>query len=156
MKKTLQAIIFITQISVLSSCISQENVTGNMLEDSEIKGLSKGVSQNQVEATLGTPTAKSDFPPYKWYYISDTYNKRSLSKPKIINRKVLEIGFDEHQNISEIKKYGLENSNDVEFASQYTKTRGNQRGVVSEFVGNIGRFKKGDVHHKPSPQENPF
>src|SRR6187551_36352 len=85
----------IAACAILASCtpiIDQRGHSDDQVDFSQIiEGQS---SQEDVQAILGTPSAKSNFGDTTWYYISEKKETRGMLAPEVIDQSVTAVKFD--------------------------------------------------------------
>ncbi|MFK7839201.1 MAG: outer membrane protein assembly factor BamE [Bdellovibrionales bacterium] len=132
--------ILIAGLSILSACSPVVAKRGNMLEDYQIAEIMPGQSKrSDVLRTLGSPTTKSTFDSNVWYYIGQETEKRGIFDPKVVNEKIFLVAFDPEGTLEAIEKVDRERIN-IPYVRDKTKTHGNERTIVQEFLGNLGKF----------------
>src|SRR3546814_15351443 len=68
-----------------------------------------GVStRDDVAVILGTPTTVSTFEDNIWYYIGQRTEKSAFWNPAIVDRRVLEVTFDDQGVVRTIQELGME------------------------------------------------
>lgn len=94
-RKIMKKIVGILSVSfcfVLSSCVFRYDLTGktkeqgNLLPDSKISRLHKGLKKQEVEAIMGTPLISPTFRNDRWDY---TYTLQKANKPVYIKTVIL-------------------------------------------------------------------
>jgi outer membrane protein assembly factor BamE (lipoprotein component of BamABCDE complex) len=132
----------------ITACSSRIDQRGNLPDPDAIANVEVGhINKQGVQDLLGTPSSVSPFDSDVWYYISERTEKVAFFDPKVLERKVIALRFDEKGIVSEMKVLGLEDSNNVQMVDRRTPTAGNEFGLMRQLFGNIGKFEK-----KSSPQ----
>ena len=62
--------------------------------------------------------------------------------PKVVDRKVLLIKFNDKSVVSDIKSYGTEAGKAVDIVDRITPTEGRDFGLIKQLLGNLGRFEE--------------
>ncbi len=95
---------------------------------------------DDVQALLGSPSARSTFGEETWYYISAKKETLGLFAPEITEQQVTAIRFDENQVVAAIEARGKADAVPVEMVEKTTPTEGRKLGVIEQLLGNVGRF----------------
>ena len=139
----------ILTVLFLASCSSDNmKVHGNMIRDDELVYVEQGqTSQNDMIMMFGQPTTKGSFDEDIWYYIGQTVEYRSLMKPDVVERKIVEVCFDEEGLVESVKGYNLADGAEIDTCPDETESLGTERNVMQQLLGNIGKFN--------APKANP-
>lgn len=125
----------------LTGCITEEEKRGYAIEFAKLDALKPGVStSDDVLATLGSPSTRSNFGAEKWYYINTTLETAALSKPEMVGQDTLVVTFNEGGTLQSIDRTSGEDSRNIAFAEDKTRTEGNSFTVMEQLLGNLGRF----------------
>lgn len=124
----------------LSGCAADITRHGHILSKEDLAQIKKGMSQDQVTLALGTPDTKSTASQSAYYYISTT-SERSAAflEPKIVDRKVVAIYFDQDNLVKSVANYGIKDGKVIDFVTRKTPSRGSEDGLLKELFRNIGR-----------------
>jgi len=74
-----------------------------------------------------------------WIYISYVKSRFAYLKPKVASRSVTRITFGEDDVVTGVEVLGLEDGQEVNYASRETPTRGRELGLLEQIFGNVGR-----------------
>ncbi len=108
--------------------------------EEDLAQIKEGMSQDQVILALGTPDTKSTANQNAFYYISTTTERSAaFLNPKIVDRKVVAIYFDENNLVNSIANYGIEDGKVIDFVTRRTPSRGSEDSILQELFRNIGR-----------------
>ena len=122
---------------LISACAGQIDRHGHLFTDVDLDQIQPGMSRDQVRLTLGTPDTTSTMDGDVFYYISSTRKTLPMGRPKVIDRKVVAVYFDQHQNVKEVGHYGLKDGRVIDFASGETPTYGKKLTALEQLFGNI-------------------
>jgi len=116
--------------------------TNGYVKREEIKSLiTPGKStRDEVQTTLGSPSAQSTFGNDSWYYITDRKEAYAFMKYDIVEQNVTRIDFDENGLVTSVDDYDKSNSEDIQLVKRETATEGHTLGFFEQMLGNIGRF----------------
>lgn len=124
-----------------ASCGFREQVHGVALREDDVQRLMVGThSRDDVTSVLGPPSTTSLFSGETWYYVHQRRDTIAFLPTEVIERKVLVIRFDEAGVISHIDELDKADGHNVSIVSRETPTFGSDQDVISQMLGNIGRF----------------
>jgi outer membrane protein assembly factor BamE (lipoprotein component of BamABCDE complex) len=114
---------------------------GHLVTEEQLKELVPGVQgRADVQALLGSPTARSTFDDNNWYYISATTRARPMQQESISNQRVVIVEFDDAGKLKGVRELGEDAGRRVSFVSRETPVPGNERSLLQSLFGNVGRF----------------
>jgi len=127
--------------AVSAACSPIIATRGNLVDDDRLGALREGVSRtDDVEAALGTPTAKGTFNPNIWYYIGQRTEKIAFFNPDVVERKIVVFHFDGSGVLRQVEKVDPDSGNEVEVVDRVTPTAGKDMTFLQQLLGNVGRF----------------
>ena len=128
-------------IILFSACTPQINNHGNFPNKDLIKSLKVGKSNKiEVNRILGPPSAAATFDKEAWYYVGSQASKRAFLDPKLLDRHILIIHFDEKGIVQKIKRLSKGDGRAVRIVTRKTPTSGKELTILEQLIGNIGRF----------------
>lgn len=95
-------------------------------------------TQDTVRQRFGTPSTTAVFDQTAWYYITATKEQIAFYAPRIIDRRVMVVKFDESNTVSAVENYGVDRGQVVAYNDETTPTRGRELGMLEQLFGNIG------------------
>ena len=98
-------------------------------------------SRRKVERFLGTPSTQGVFSENVWYYMSARTERNAFFEPKLIERQIVAIIFDDKGIVEDIVTYTENDKKDIELVSRITRTAGNELTLLQQLFGNVGRFE---------------
>jgi outer membrane protein assembly factor BamE (lipoprotein component of BamABCDE complex) len=141
--KISKSLVAITLSIFLSGCAKDMRVHGFNFEHTDFKSIKVGeTTRHQVLSELGSPTSESDFGEKKYYYIYSKVEKIAFLDPKIVEQKVLSIGFDDCDTVKDINELTLDDANKIIFSESRTEIKGNSLTAVQQILTNIGKYNK--------------
>lgn len=97
-------------------------------------------TRETVKARLGSPSATSLFEGDDvWYYVSQTMQKYTFNPAAVSQRTVVEITFNDANQVASVRTLGLEDGQQVAMNRRETPTRGRELTVLEQLLGNVGR-----------------
>ncbi len=129
---------------------------GNRVDPEELSQITPGVQTRQdVQALLGSPSARSTFDDREWYYISAITRQRPGRLLARSDQRVVAISFDDSGKVRAIRELTGADQREVAFASRETPVPGNDRTLLQELFGNIGRFGTPALSSQSQPGPGP-
>ena len=123
----------------LAACGETITKHGHQFQENDLKQVTSGMSQEQVKATLGTPTTTATVGSgTAYYYISSTQGQTSFFKPVEKDRKVLAIYFNQLGSVDRVAHYGIKDGKVFDYARQKTPTPSRDEGILKALFRNLG------------------
>jgi len=123
----------------MAGCTAQTAQHGAIFTEAEIRQIQEGMSRDQVRLTLGSPNATSTAGDGIYYYISTkTETPIGFMKPRVVDRRILAVYFDDNSRVTRVANYGMEDGKVVDFITRETPTYGPEEGILQELFRNIG------------------
>ena len=120
-----------------------DSYTGYMPSKENVKRLRPGVHNiASVQQLLGSPSSVTRFRHRSWLYVAQRSEVKAFLAPRVINRRILELVFDEKGILRDIKRYDLKNGKQLEIVEDVTPTRGTEFSILQQLLGNLGRFSE--------------
>lgn len=127
--------------SLLASCTPIVDNRGHNLEPDDFRQIIENQSREEdVEALLGSPTAKSTFGDKTWYYITTKRETLGVLAPEVTEQQVTAIRFHANGTVAEIANHGKDEAKSVQFVTKATPTEGQKLTIMEQLLGNLGRF----------------
>jgi len=113
---------------------------GNRVDAERLSQITPGVqTRADVEALLGSPTARGTFDDAHWYYISARSRVSPGTFLRIEDQRVIAISFNRDGVVNGIRELTQADGRDVRMVSRETPVPGNERTLLQALFGNIGR-----------------
>lgn len=129
---------------IVSACAFKVDKSGYMFENTDINIIKKGVtSKNTLLNAFGSPTIISFYNDKEvWIYFSENIKHILFFKPKVVERDVLVIKFDNEDRVSNIKKIDL-GDEDREFFFNQNRTfvKSHKNNFFKSIYENIGSIR---------------
>ncbi len=123
---------------------SPRTIRGHQVDDETLAQITVGVSsRSDVEAVLGSPSVTGTFDDSAWYYISGVTRQRPGQTLALEDQRVVAVLFDGRGTVREIRRLGQDDARDVRVVSRVTPSPGNDRTVLQQLFGNLGRLGPG-------------
>ncbi|MGF1640480.1 MAG: outer membrane protein assembly factor BamE [Rhodospirillales bacterium] len=105
-------------------------------------------TRDDVAQILGSPSTTSVFDAEKWYYVGNHTKTMAFFEPRVTERHVVTITFDEQGVVRTVETFGLERGRSVSVVDRETPTTGNQVTLLDQLLGNLGRFNKAGMQSR--------
>ena len=102
-------------------------------------------TRDTVAGKIGRPITVSAFDDDDWYYVSSTLEQYLYHAPKVVDRRVVAVHFDENDVVADVKTYGVEDGRIIDLATQTTPTHGRRLTILQQVLGNIGQIRGEDL-----------
>ena len=102
-------------------------------------------TRGSVQRKIGRPAHTGPFDEQGWYYVSTQVEHYMYHEPKVIDRKVVAVTFDDRDVVASLDVFGMENGRVVDLQTRTTPTYGRQLTVVEQIFSNIGNFEGGSI-----------
>jgi outer membrane protein assembly factor BamE (lipoprotein component of BamABCDE complex) len=113
---------------------------GNHVDADRLSQITPGVqTRSDVEALLGSPTARGTFDEDNWYYISAQSRIAPGRFLEIADRRVVAISFNREGVVSGVRELTEADGRNVQMVSRQTPVPGNERSLLQALFGNLGR-----------------
>ncbi len=123
---------------------SPRQLRGHSVDEEALTQITPGVSSRaDVETLIGSPSQTSTFDNSTWYYMSSVTRQRPGRTLSVEDQRVVAISFTPAGVVQEIKRFGPEDARDVQVVSRVTPSPGNDRTILQQLFGNIGRLAPG-------------
>ena len=121
----------------LAGCSPTYRNHGYIPPEEELQELAVGVdTRSSVEDLVGSPSSRvkgGDF-----FYVSSTFKTAGARAPKVVERQVLAMTFDENGVLQNIERYGLEDGQVVVLSRRVTSSGATDVSFIRQLFGNIG------------------
>ncbi len=123
---------------------SPRQMRGHAVDAEALAQITPGVSSRaDVETLIGSPSHTSTFDNSTWYYMSSITRQRPGRTLAVEDQRVVAISFTPAGVVQDIKRFGPEDARNVQVVSRITPSPGNDRTVLQQLFGNIGRLAPG-------------
>lgn len=130
--------------AVLSACTEQIRNHGYLPSEEDLSNVIVGIdTRDTVADAIGSPTTAGVLSNGTFYYVGDTVRHYAHQKPKIIEREIVAITFDQDGVVSNIVRYGLEDGKVVPLVKRVTKSSDGDISFLRKLFGNIGGLDLG-------------
>lgn len=126
--------------AVVCGCAGETTRHGQIMTEADAAQVQPGMSKEQVQLALGSPSTKSTAGNDVYYYISMTTNTPvAFMSPRVVDRRVLAVYFDKKESVARVANYSLQDGKVIDTISRQTPSYGSDDGILRELFRNIGR-----------------
>jgi len=123
----------------LGACAPLERNHGYLPTQSDLDSLVIGAdTRGIVEETIGRPQNTGVLGEGTWYYVENTVSTVAFFAPRVTDRTVLALDFDDDGVLQGIERFGLEDGRVVNLVTRVTPTDRRRRSILNQIFGNIG------------------
>lgn len=113
---------------------------GNRVDPEKLAQITPGVqTRSDVEALLGSPSARGTFDEANWYYISAQTRLQPGRYLMVEDRRVVAISFNNQGVVSGVRELTDADARPVTMVSRETPVPGTERSLLQSLFGNLGR-----------------
>jgi outer membrane protein assembly factor BamE (lipoprotein component of BamABCDE complex) len=110
---------------LLAACEKEVRIRGHVPDPDSMEAIKAGLhSRDDVLELLGTPSTISTFDDQKWYYIGQKSIQFAYKRPRVLDRNVVVVSFDESGYVTETTFYSLEDAQEIKPVARVTPDRG--------------------------------
>ena len=124
--------------SVLASaCAPTIQVHGYVPPPADVARIKPGDTSATVEEVLGRPASNGIIRDTAWYYVQSTVQNYTYNPPRVVDRVVLAVTYNDNGVVTGVTRYGLEDGRIIDLTTRTTETGGRELGVLEQLFGNI-------------------
>lgn len=113
---------------------------GNHVDAERLSQITPGVqTRSDVEALLGSPSARGTFDDDNWYYISSRTRTQPGRFLDVEGQRVVAISFNRQGVVQNVRELTQADGRAVQMVSRETPVPGNERSLLQALFGNVGR-----------------
>ena len=95
-------------------------------------------TRGSVQSKIGRPGGTAAFRDDGWFYVSTKVEHYMYNEPRVIDRRVVAILFDQDDIVASVNQYGIEDGKIVDLETNTTPTYGRELTMLEQFLSNIG------------------
>ncbi|MEO1000479.1 MAG: outer membrane protein assembly factor BamE [Pseudomonadota bacterium] len=104
----------------------------------ELAGIQPGIdTQLDVIEQIGRPGGIGLVEDDAWYYVASTVEHMTYQEPKVVDRRIVVVLFDEAGTVEDVRQFGIEDGQVIDLVTRTTPTFGRELTVVQQLLGNI-------------------
>ncbi|RMF33960.1 MAG: outer membrane protein assembly factor BamE [Alphaproteobacteria bacterium] len=122
----------------LSACSPVYQAHGFAPQPEELATLVPGQdTKGTVQSKIGRPGGMGLINDNAWYYVASTIEKFAYREPKVVDRRVVAITFDENGLVKDVRQFGIEQGRVIDLVTRTTPTYGRELTVVQQLLGDL-------------------
>jgi outer membrane protein assembly factor BamE (lipoprotein component of BamABCDE complex) len=135
------ALTLAASLTLAAACAPIKETRGYVPDDVLLGELKPGVhDRNSVASLLGSPSSVATFDSATWYYITSRTEQLAFFAEEVVDQQVVAIDFDDKGVLTGVRRFSLEDANDIQLVERKTPSRGKELTLLQQIFGNIGRF----------------
>lgn len=135
-----RAFVLMAALVAAAGCSPTRDYHGYIVDEATPAEVEPGTdTRASVLARLGSPSTKSVFDEKTWVYMSSTRERFAFYIPKVSDRTVVAIQFDDDDVVEQVLTYDADDGEVINYAARETATRGRQLGFFEQIFGNVGQ-----------------
>jgi len=129
-------------LCAVSACSSDVFLVhnGNMPAPEKIAKLEKGQTKQTVAELLGSPSSIASFDDNTWIYMSSTVRKFAFLDPKVLQRNILTIEFDNKGKVRNFAEIDESQGRKVGIDQDETEIQTQDVGFFKKYFGGVGAY----------------
>lgn len=126
---------------VLGACQAQYQNHGYVPPARDLNELVVGVdTRATVDDVIGAPSASGLLSDGDYYYVRSRMREYGMSAPKVVDRQVVAISFNQNDTIRNIESFGLKDGHVVPLTRRVTDSSVMGNGLLRQIFGNFGNI----------------
>lgn len=133
-------------LALTVACTPQLRDHGYLPSEDELSFIVVGVdTRDSVADTIGAPGTAGVLAGGNYYYIGDTVQTIGWQAPKVIEREIVAVTFDDAGVVTNVVRYGLEDGRVVPLVKRVTESSDGDIRFLRKLFGNIGGLDTGQL-----------
>ena len=134
-------ILAVCGLAVLAACASTYQNHGYVPPETDLEKLVVGVdTRATVDDLIGPPSVSGLVGDGDYYYVRSRRRSYMMLRPKVVEREVVAISFNDDDTIANIERFGLEAGKTVPISRRVTDSSVVDNGFLRQIINNIGVF----------------
>ena len=130
----------------LGACTSIYRNHGYVPTDEELAEIVVGIdTRDSVSETVGPPSSSGVLNESGYYYVSSRVRHFGIRAPKVVERELVAISFNQSGVVQNIERFGLEDGRVVPLNRRVTSSSVADKTFLRQLLGNLGRFAPGQL-----------
>lgn len=136
------AMVGIITVGLLSACSGHIATRGNTPDPERLVEIQpKEISKDGVQELLGSPSTVGSYEKLDtWVYFSEKTETFAFFEPKVVERKIVVIQFDDKGIVSKVRTLGINDSKSIDPIARKTPSAGEELTVFEQIKTNIDKF----------------
>jgi outer membrane protein assembly factor BamE (lipoprotein component of BamABCDE complex) len=124
---------------LVAGCAAEINARGNLPPEDKLSQVTPGLTRDQVLQILGSPSTVATFSDHAWYYIGQKTEDYAFYRPKVIERQVVVVHFDDLGQVSDVKMLDKDDGQSFEMVDRTSPTVSGDLSLMQQIFGNLGK-----------------
>ena len=138
-KRSITAACSIAVALAVAGCAPEVRTHGYIPVEEDLAQVQPGRdTRGSVRRKIGRPGGTGLFTDQGWYYVSSEIEHFMYNAPRVVDRKVVEILFDNSDRVIAVNRYGVEDGKVIALEPNTTPTYGRELTALEQAFGNIG------------------
>jgi outer membrane protein assembly factor BamE (lipoprotein component of BamABCDE complex) len=134
-------ILAVCGLAVIAACASTYQNHGYVPPETDLEKLVVGVdTRATVDDLIGPPSVSGLVGDGDYYYVRSRRRSYMMLRPKVVEREVVAISFNDDDTIANIERFGLEAGKTVPISRRVTDSSVVDNGFLRQIINNIGVF----------------
>lgn len=134
-------VIFAPALFMLGACTAQYRNHGYVPSEEELAEITVGVdTKTTVNEAIGVPSTIGVLTSDDYYYVRSRLRTYGARAPKVVDRQLVVIDFNESEVVANIERYGLEDGLPVLLNRRVTDSPTKGKGLIRQLLSNVGNF----------------
>ncbi len=130
----------------LAACVERIRAHGYVPEADDLDQITVGVdTRDTVAEVLGAPSTAGVTDDSGYYYVRTMVRHVGALEPKVVDREVVAVTFDDGGVVQNIERYGLEDGRAVVLSRRVTDNKTEGNGIIAQLLRNLGNFTAGSL-----------
>ena len=133
-------------VCLAAGCTPIYDVHGFVPFESDLENIEIGqTTKVELENTVGYPAFEDTNYGNDWYFVASRFQRGGISAPKVIDREVVVISFDEQERVSNIGRFSLADGRVVELSRRVTEQKLGRLTILDQLSRAFGRINVEDI-----------
>ncbi|WP_375173062.1 outer membrane protein assembly factor BamE [Pseudooceanicola sp.] len=125
----------------LAACVERIRAHGYVPDEEDLTQITVGVdTRDTVNDVLGAPSTSGVADSSGYYYVRSSFRHFGPLAPRVVEREIVAITFDDSGVVQNIERYGLEDGRAVVLSRRVTDIESSNTGILRQLLRNIGNF----------------
>jgi len=140
MKSGIVAVLLLT----VAACSATYENHGYIPPQEDLDMITVGVdTRDTIADSIGRPTAFGVLQESGWYYAQSRWRNFAYKAPKVVDRQVVAITFDNDGVVENIERFTLDDGRVIALSRRVTESNVKGIGFLQQLLGNIGNLTPG-------------
>lgn len=133
-------------LSLAAACTEIVRIHGYTPSDPELSQIEIGASgKEDVTAIAGSPVHVDQKYGEAWFYVSSRFQTSGARKPEEVERRIVEVAFNENGTVSNVATYSLEDGRVIPLTRRVTENNLGRVTILEQLGRAFGRIDPGAI-----------